>query len=208
MTERPLLACGPAEASQALLEGLLVRLGLTGTLVSGKDPHGRPTLCLDGQPLAFSLSRAGDHSHESGARLLTKVARSPLCPPCGVQAKPGHHICALAMALKGRVGVDLVAPFRGDPGPLEALFHLSEREWIRELRGEARGLALTRCWAAKEALLKALGLGLGFGPDAVELAPGRDGSLRVARIAGQEAEGWHLELSSVEDLILALAWAE
>lgn len=207
MRDRPLLACGPIGEAQSLLKGLVAELGLSGALVTGHDAHGRPTLCLDGQALAFSRSRAGDCCHERGNRLFPAIARSPLCPPRGVRAKPGHHICALALAREGRVGVDIVAPFRGDAGPLETLFHASEREWIRELRGEARNLALTRCWAAKEALLKALGLGLGFGLDAVELVPD-GGSLRVARIAGQRAEGWHLETSRYGELVVALAWAE
>jgi len=114
--------------------------------------------------------------------------------------------CAVALALEGRVGVDLVAPAAWEPELLEAHFHPSERAWIAALQGEGRRDALIRGWAAKEAVLKALGLGLAFGPEAVELViAGPD--LRLVRIAGQSAEGWNLRVTSHEGHVLALAWA-
>lgn len=115
--------------------------------------------------------------------------------------------CAVALALEGRVGVDLVAPTAGNPEGLESHFHPSEQDWLRTLQGEARRNATLRCWAAKEAILKALGLGLAFGPEVVELVPEDDEGLRVARIAGQCAEGWNLEISRAGEHVLALAWA-
>lgn len=174
--KRPSLAFGPKSEAQKLLAQLAAELGLTGSLHTGLDPHGRPTLCSDGRTLALSRSRAGG-------------------------------FCAVALALDGRVGVDLVDPDLNDPSLLEAHFHPTEQSWLKERQGNTRTLTTARCWAAKEAVLKALGLGLGFGIDSVELLPeGHDG-LRVVRIAGQSAEGWNLEISEEQGLVLALAWA-
>ena len=112
---------------------------------------------------------------------------------------------ALALSLEGRVGVDLVLEVPGEAERLEAHFHASERTWLARLPQEARPLAMTACWAAKEAVLKALGLGLAFGSETVEL--GMHGpEFHLARIAGQRAEGWHLQVSRSEGHILALAW--
>ena len=176
MTAPPRLALGVAAGAPALLMDLLKAMGLQGAPLVGKDAHGRPTLCVEGERLALSRSRASGH-------------------------------CAVAVALTGRIGVDLVALEGNDLSLLEAHFHPSEKIWLKAKGEPDRNLALAQCWAAKEAVLKALGLGLGLGLDAVELIPDEHSQLRILRIAGQGAEGWNLALSRAENLVVALAWA-
>lgn len=126
--------------------------------------------------------------------------------PVAISRSHAGDSCAVAMSLQGRVGVDLVSPEGWLPLRLEAHFHPSERRWLAGLSGLARDQASLQCWAAKEAVLKALGLGLAFGLDGVELEPEGAGDLRVVRIFGQDAEGWQLEFSRHQGLLVALAW--
>lgn len=111
--------------------------------------------------------------------------------------------CAQALAAAGRVGVDLVDPSAIPSTGFEHLFANAEQAWLRGTSAETTAQA----WAVKEAVLKALGFGLGFGLEAIELAPGRGECLRLARIAGLPAEGWHLEISEFRGLMAALVWA-
>lgn len=101
--------------------------------VQGGLEHGRPLYRLDGQPGRYCLSV----SH-SGNTAMAALSR---------------HQGLL-------IGVDHEGVAARGPS-FEALA-LSEEELrrLRGLRGEARALAVTRCWVLKEALLKALGTGL------------------------------------------------
>lgn len=150
---------------------------------------------------------------------LDITANSKGCP---VAHAAGHTLAfsqsstasAYAAAVKraGRLGVDLTPLDTASSRSLVDHFSPSEREWLRRLGPCSRCEAVCECWAAKEAVLKALGFGLGFGPDQVELAPDGRGSLRVARVAGSEAlaAGWQLDVellwSPEGPLVLALAW--
>ena len=130
------------------------------------DALGRPR-ARDGRghPLAISVARA------PGARLL-------------------------ALARHGRIGVDLEA--LRPSSTLEAasdLFLPTERAWAASLPEPLRWRALLALWTAKEAVLKALGQGLGFGLDQVELASDGRGGILLRRLCGSEllARGWRIE---------------
>jgi len=178
---RPAFTWVPAHDETSALPFLCQELGLAEARFDGHDPHGRPRAFASDAPLPVSLSRCGT-------------------------------VCAVALSLGGRVGVDLVDPRA--PLPLEALMDLAsqgERTWLESLPESPRRRKLFQLWAAREALLKALGLGLRIDPGAVELAPWGEDGLHPIRVLGA-GEGWHVEVMAgrglAEGLVLALAWAE
>jgi phosphopantetheinyl transferase len=69
-------------------------------------------------------------------------------------------VAALARSVGQRIGVDLEeVARRGESFELQALSP-QERAYLAPIRGEARWRATTSIWVLKEALSKALGLGL------------------------------------------------
>jgi phosphopantetheinyl transferase len=167
-------------AGETALPGLSRELGLNGLArLDGHDAHGRPRAEAEGVQLQVSVSRCG-------------------------------AVTAVALARSGRIGVDLVDP--GSAIPSAGLLDLTtagERRWLESLPEPERRRKLFQVWACREALLKALGLGLSLDPGAVELAPFGEG-LRPSRVLGSMSppEGWHVEVLDQEGLILALAWAD
>lgn len=83
-----------------------------------------------------------------------------LAPDCGLQISVSgrEDFCAIAMAERP-IGVD-IEPLRGEIEPPWNMFHPRERAALRSLSGAARHEAFLRLWTAKEAYLKALGVGL------------------------------------------------
>jgi phosphopantetheinyl transferase len=118
---------------------------------------------------------------------------------------------AVAVASRGRVGIDLVDP-ESAPETALLLDLLPDAEMRRCLDGPDPRIDALRAWACREALAKALGIGLGLDPLAFELEPAGEG-LRIRRMAGlgTRTEGWHLEVGCGEPpyrgLVLALAWS-
>jgi phosphopantetheinyl transferase len=116
----------------------------------------------------------------------------------------------VALGRSGRIGVDLVDPGSSLPSPdLLDLATSFERAWIGELREDPRR-RLLELWACREALLKALGLGLALDPGAVEL----DRDLRPVRVLGSPSppQGWRVETGEgtgiAGGMIVALAWTD
>lgn len=108
-------------------------------------PHGKPSLARGDSGLEFNQSASGD---------LTLIAVAS-ATPVGIDIErinvdPGHE--------------ELARRFFA-PGEVAALCRLSPAE---------RGIAFFRCWARKEAVVKALGMGLSFPLDRFEvpLEPG------------------------------------
>lgn len=177
---RPVLAIVPASREAEALEDLSRRLGLP-------EPARLDGHDVHGRPRA-----------RSGAAFLPlSLSR------CGAA-------CAVALGTEGRVGVDLVDP--GTRVPTQGLLDLAtpgERAWLAALPGDPRR-PLFELWACREALLKALGLGLALDPGAVEL----DAGLRPLRVLGSPTPplGWHVEAAGApapaEGMIVALAWAD
>ena len=182
---RPAFLCVPAFAAASALPELSRALGLpTQALFSGHDPHGRPRAEAGGVPVPVSLAHCG-------------------------------AVWAVAMGASGRVGVDLVDPRAAiATSSMLDLTSPGERTWLEPLPEAVKRRRLFQIWACREALLKALGLGLTLDPGAVELAPCGDDGLEPARVlgCGTPPEGWHVEVldgtAQAEGLILGLAWAD
>jgi len=182
---KPAFAILPAFSEAEALPALSRELGLAiPACFSGHDPHGRPRAEAGGRAVPVSVGR---------------------CGPVGV----------VALAAGGRVGVDLVDPRSAIPtGSMLDLASPGERLWLEALPADLRRRRLFQVWACREALLKALGLGLAIDPGAVELEPWGEDGLRPSRVlgCGLPPEGWQvcvLDGSGLaEGLILGLAWAD
>ncbi len=107
--------------------------------------------------------------------------------------------CAVAMA-ESPIGVD-IEPSRAIEPPW-SLLHPNERNMLETLTGEARADAFSRLWTAKEAYLKALGLG--FARDPTKIAIGLDFSILDEEAAPTIlTRGWRRFVLRGEDFIAA-----
>jgi 4'-phosphopantetheinyl transferase len=107
--------------------------------------------------------------------------------------------CAVAMA-EAPIGVD-IEPSRAIEPPW-SLLHPNERKALETLTGEARLEAFLRLWTAKDAYLKALGLG--FARDPMRIAIGLDFSiLDEEAVPTILARGWRRFVLSDENFIAA-----
>ncbi len=125
-----------------------------------------------------------------------------LAPECGLKISVSgrENFFALAMA-KTPVGVD-IEPLRGAFEPPWSLFHPRERAALEGLAGAARHEAFLRLWTAKEAYLKALGVGFARTP--ASFAIDLDFSIRddAARAAIADCD-WRRVTMDGEDFIAA-----
>jgi 4'-phosphopantetheinyl transferase len=161
------------------------------------DAHGRLSLdpqAMSGCPSANDLDFSVAHS---GNVLLVAVSRGPSIRRIGVDVEivPSSDGTQLS-SLDPRPST--LAPWA--PVLADGHFAAEERQWIEALPPGEQEAAFYRHWTAKEALVKALGLGVGFGLDQVQLLPGPAGQLRLAQLNGSPAlaVGWtifHRELT-------------
>ena len=112
------------------------------------------------------------------------VTRGPTGKPAlehsrvSVSLSHGGEVALVAVALDAQIGVD-VEPFRKDVETWSLVSQAltpAEQTRLQELPGALRGEAFLAIWVRKEALLKAVGVGLGVDPRQIEL----DGSTVVA----------------------------
>lgn len=88
----------------------------------------------------------------------------------------------------------------------ERFFHPGENQFIQSLTGDAQMAAFFRCWARKEALLKALGQGLSFPLEQCQVSLEEDKPARVLSIVGQNIDHWILhDLAIVDGFAAAVA---
>ncbi len=100
-----------------------------------------------------------------------------------------------------RVGVDVerVRAMSGDGRFAAQLFAASENARLAALGEQERRGAFFQLWTAKEAYLKAVGMGLTMPLDRVEVALGENEPMRLASLDGDvhEAQPWQLERINV-----------
>lgn len=174
-------ARGPAVAAEGravLLQRLQAYAGLDLPPALDRGPRGKPF--APALPgLEFNLSHAG-------ADLL------------------------LAFACDQPLGVDIErATRRVSPDALAARFFAkAEAAALARLPPARRRSAFLHLWTHKEAVLKALGEGLAFGLDRIELSLSDEGRvLGLKRIADGPAPGWQLHaIEPAPGLVGALAW--
>ncbi|KVG67682.1 4'-phosphopantetheinyl transferase family protein [Burkholderia pseudomultivorans] len=149
-----------AATRAALRERLGAALGVAPHAVSiVVDASGRPSLdAAHGTSLDFNVSHSGDHA-------------------------------LIAWAPAGRVGIDIESCRR--PTDWRALTREvctpAESAYLDSLPDAARAPAFMRVWAAKEALLKALGTGIVGGLGAFAVVPPRDAATPATTIVAPAA---------------------
>jgi 4'-phosphopantetheinyl transferase len=126
-----------------------------------------------------------------------------------------EHLFVLGVMQTGRIGVDLeiVRPENAIPPADCRELSPFEKDWLLALPRRNQISAFFHCWTAKEALLKALGLGVSFGMNQIEIARDPAGRYSLSKIANsrQLAADWSLEHRRVKagetSAIIAVAWA-
>lgn len=155
---------------------------------------------------------------------MDRLARVAGCPPGSLPLGIGPHgkpflrgstwrfnlshsrgIRLLALAHEQEVGIDVerIRPLRRRAALLARCFTPLERARL----DQAPDRELLRHWAAKEALVKAIGRGIAYGLGRIELARSADGALSIARCEGPggPASRWRLvELPPIDDAIAML----
>lgn len=91
-------------------------------------------------------------------------------------------VCAIALA-PNAIGVD-IEPIGRVEEPAWNILHERERHALRSRGGASRHECFLRIWTAKEAYLKALGLGLALEPSGVVISGQADGAFSVSICAG------------------------
>lgn len=123
--------------------------------------YGKPYLPAEWPDVRFSLSHC-----------RTWVC-CVVCPglDCGIDVEPLDGACS--------------------PSLEQAALTSRERHLLYGQRGDRRAASFFRIWTAKEAVLKALGTGLSYPLEAVEIDLADDG-VRIVSIGDVAAEGWHI----------------
>ena len=119
----------------------------------------------------------------------------PQRPDLHVNVSHTHGTVVLAVTAAGSVGVDIEPPVAVTANPLrlaERLFAESEARELGGLSEEALTERFTRMWTIKEAVGKALGVGLIPALAQTVVASGRDGLRLKAVAGGPPAESWTL----------------
>lgn len=114
-----------------------------------------------------------------------------------------HGVRLLALSLGREVGVDVerIRPLRRRAAVLARCF--SPDEQARLVSASDR--ELLRHWAAKEALVKAIGRGIAYGLGRIEIARAHDGALSIARCDGPGGPAARWQLSELRDIDNAVA---
>jgi 4'-phosphopantetheinyl transferase len=126
----------------------------------------------------FAASRSflrrvlGAYLCQSPEHVVLRIAANgkPECDGLSFNMSHSGHYAVLAVALTGRIGVDIET--RRLLEDVDRVGGLFLREWksISALPSEQRLSAFFSCWTAKEALLKALGTGLSDDLDSFEVS--------------------------------------
>lgn len=108
-----------------------------------------------------------------------------------------HNLVLIAITQRGEVGIDVerIRPFANDLGLAERFFSQRECRLLRLMAPERRTEAFFHAWTRKEACLKALGVGLSFGLDRVEVSIRPEDPVQLLRLDGEEkhAATWSLQ---------------
>lgn len=169
-----------AAARAAMLRMLGIYAGRLEPLFLERGPHGKP-YAPDLPWLQFNLSHAGSH-------------------------------VLLAFARKQAIGVDIEAVDRSVRVDEVArrFFAASEADVLQALPADQRTRAFVQLWTRKEAVLKAIGEGIGFGLEKLEFAltaSGDVGALRRIAAQGGTVAHWHIQsLPTAAGTTGALAW--
>ena len=118
------------------------------------------------------------------------------CSDVHFNVSHSHNLVVIAVTARCELGVDVerLRPFSNELGLAERYFSPRECRILRMLSPERRTEAFFHTWTRKEACLKALGVGLSYGLDQVEVSIYPEEPTRLVRLNGEEnhAVPWSL----------------
>lgn len=165
----------------ALRAVLCLRLGCRNDdLAFEASPHGKPAAVVGGRPAAicFNVSHSGNHG-------------------------------LIALAEQGRIGVDVEERrSRPDPdGPIRTVFCPAEQAELAAARGAHKTELFFTLWTMKEALIKALGVGLSLDTSTFEVPHSmrRGARTGILRFPHDPTVGWRLDNLGNADFAAAVA---
>ncbi|MFF0264983.1 4'-phosphopantetheinyl transferase family protein [Kribbella sp. NPDC004536] len=160
---------------------------------AGPDPRAAAHALL--LELAGTLVDAPTLAHDDTGR--------PLVPGLAVSVTHTHHLVAVAAALEGPLGIDLEELHPRAFAPLANRWYSPpELEWLRRQPDQLH--AFLTLWTAKEAVGKALGLGLRKGGLRRQMPLGRGVSKENVLLA-QPVAGLAVLWVPVDGVVLAVA---
>jgi 4'-phosphopantetheinyl transferase len=112
-----------------------------------------------------------------------------------------HEWIVYAIGCQAPVGIDIecINDEVDVSSIAQRFFHPVENELIQSLTGPTQMAAFFRCWARKEALLKALGEGLFFPLDKCQVSVAPDQPAQVLSMNGQDVNDWTLSDIKIAD---------
>jgi 4'-phosphopantetheinyl transferase len=121
-----------------------------------------------------------------------------------------ENMCIFAFTKEGEVGVDVEKIYNLSDmvGIVERCFSLLENKKFRLLPEHSRKKTFFTCWTRKEALLKALGVGLSFPANQVDVLAGEDEASRIfitTKNQNSEAEWTLQDINILDGFASALA---
>jgi 4'-phosphopantetheinyl transferase len=155
------------------------------------------------------LARALDTRPGSLSFRRTPYGRPELDPPSGLRFNLTNTVTLVACAVaRGReVGLDAEPATRADDilQVAHVVFTRAEREQLALLDGAARRVRALQLWTAKEAYIKARGLGFSLPPMKFELEV-REGdmTLRFLEDLGDRPDRWEIATHEIEGHMVAL----
>jgi len=144
-----------------------------------------------GEPAAGLRFIAGRH----GKPLLAPPASAekPVAPMHGWRFNVSHtgQQALIGLSSSGELGVDIerIGRTRDTEALLEAVLNAAERDAFARRTPDERAALFTRIWVRKEAFVKAIGIGIGFGLTRVHVGCGPVPRLRTD---DDPAPPWHL----------------
>ena len=159
----------------------------------------RARLDCGNRQLSFNVSENG--------KPLAHVRGEPAPVNFNVSHSGPHGL--IAVVSEGRVGIDVEdrATRRDIDGIASLTFTPAERAELAAAHGTRKTKFFYRIWTMKEALTKALGVGLSLNPTRLEIPPAmRSGARRcVFQFPHLPGEGWRLENLGNADFAAAIA---
>lgn len=121
-----------------------------------------------------------------------------------------ENTCICAFRQQGDIGIDIerIYDLPDMDRIVERFFSSDEKEILRSLSGQNRKQTFFRYWTRKEALLKAMGVGLSMPPDKVDVMAGQEDTLETfIRTTGPDTESeWTLhDINTFDNFTSALA---
>lgn len=158
------------------------------------------------------LTRLLDHGYGAGAGERWPLDRTDGGRPYlrgsdapGISLAHSGSWLACAAAAGRRVGIDIEAAKPRDWVALSDHFlHSAEADWVRAAVGRERDLRAYACWCRKEALLKAVGIGLVVPLTDIAFSPVGDLAVAPEVFSADEwrTATWHIDGAAV----IAVAW--